>query len=289
MKSNIKELESEEEWTEVISSDRHLMNLKLGEVWRYRDLLHMLVKRDFVATYKQTILGPIWFLIQPLISTLTFTIIFGKLAKIPTDDVPHILFYMAGITCWTYFADCLNKTSTVFRTNQGIFGKVYFPRLVVPLSIVTSGLLKFGIQFFMFMCFYLYYLFATDTVQPNILMLLTPILVIMMAGLSLGLGMIITSFTTKYRDLVFLLTFGVQLFMYATPVIYPLSTLPEDKQFWLVLNPMTSIIETFKYGFLGKGTFDWLHLAYSFGFMIIILLLGTMIFNKTEQNFMDTV
>ncbi len=279
-----------ENWTETIQPRRSMFDLKLGQIWRYRDLLYMFVKRDFVSIYKQTILGPIWFFIQPLLTTITFTVIFGKLAKIGTDGIPHILFYMSGITCWTYFADCLDKTSTTFRDNQGVFGKVYFPRLITPLSIVTSGLIKFGIQFFMFMCIYIYFLFFTDTqIAPNIYILLSPLLVIMIAGLGLGFGMIITSLTTKYRDLVFLLSFGIQLFMYSTPIIYPLSTLPEKYRFWLVLNPMTSIIESFKYGFLGKATFNWLYLAYSFSFMCILLMIGTIIFNKTEKNFMDTI
>ena len=277
-------------WTEVIEPRHSLLDLKLDQVWHYRDLLYMFVKRDFVSVYKQTILGPIWFFIQPLITTITFTIIFGRLAKLSTDGIPHVLFYMSGITLWTYFADSLNKTSTTFRDNQGVFGKVYFPRLITPLSIVTSGLIKFCIQFFMFLCIYFYFLTFTDApIAPNAYILLTPVLVAMMAGLGLGFGMIITSLTTKYRDLVFLLTFGIQLMMYATPVIYPLSTLPADKQFWLVLNPMTSIIETFKYGFLGKATFDWMNLGYSFGFMCVVLFFGTIIFNRTEKNFMDTV
>ena len=290
--NNIEDVESAsvEQWTEVIQPRSSMFDLKLDQLWRYRDLLYMFVKRDFVATYKQTILGPLWFFIQPLMTTLTFTVIFGKLAKISTDGLPQVLFYMSGVTCWNYFASCLNKVSTTFRANQGVFGKVYFPRLITPLSIVVSNLLKFFIQFFMFMCFYVYYLFFTDAaISPNIYCLLTPLLVIMMAGLSLGSGMIITSFTTKYRDLVFLLTFGIQLLMYATPVIYPLSTLPANKQFWLVLNPMTSIIETFKYGFLGQATFSWLYLGYSFLFMCGLLLIGTVIFNRTEKSFMDTI
>ena len=287
---NISTTEVEEEWTEVIDAKRSLFSLRLDEVWRYKDLLLMFVRRDFVSVYKQTILGPIWFFIQPLLTTLTFSVIFGKLAKIGTDEIPHLLFYMSGITCWNYFSTCLITVSTTFKDNQGVFGKVYFPRIITPLSIVVSNLIKFGIQFIMFIGFFLYYLFFTDAgVNPNLYMLLMPVLIIIMAGLALGFGMIITSLTTKYRDLAFLLTFGIQLFMYATPVIYPLSTLPEDKQFWLVLNPMTSIIETFKYGFLGKATFDWMHLGYSFIFMLVVLLLGTVIFNKTEQNFMDTV
>ena len=290
LKSNKLEEINDVQWTEVIEPRRSLLDLRLDQVWKYRDLLYMFVKRDFISVYKQTILGPLWFLIQPLITTLTFTVIFGKLANIGTDGIPHVLFYMSGITCWLYFSDSLNKTATTFRDNQGVFGKVYFPRLITPLSIVLSGLIKFAIQLFMFLCIYFYFLMFTETpISPNLYILLVPLLVVMMAGLGLGFGMIITSLTTKYRDLVFLLTFGVQLMMYATPIIYPLSTLPEDKQFWLVLNPMTSIIETFKYAFLGKATFDWIYLGYSLSFMCIVLLIGIVMFNRTEKSFMDTI
>lgn len=277
-------------WTDVITSEHKLLDLRPKEVWRYKDLLFMLVKRDFVSVYKQTILGPLWFFIQPIITTITFTIVFGKLAGISTDGLPQILFYMAGITCWNYFATCLDQTSKVFRENQHVFGKVYFPRLVVPLSIVISNLVKFAIQFTLFLAILAYYILFTDIeVSINLVVLLFPLLVVILAGTALGFGLIITSMTNKYRDLIFLLSFGIQLFMYMTPVIYPLSSLPERAQFWLLLNPLTSIIETFKFGFLGKGMFDWIYLSYSCFFAIAILAIGTVIFNKTEKNFMDTV
>lgn len=277
-------------WDDIISSRHSLFDLKIKEVIKYKDLLFMLIKRDFVSVYKQTILGPLWFFIQPIITTITFTIIFGNLAGISTDGLPHILFYLAGITCWNYFSACLDKISHVFRDNQHVFGKVYFPRLIVPLSIVVSNLIKFSIQLLLFILILIYYCTFTDAnVSVNSYALLFPLLIIILAGLALGFGMIITSLTNKYRDLIFLLTFGIQLMMYMTPVIYPLSSVSESAQFWLVLNPITTIVETFKYGFLGKGTFDVYHLTYSFMFMVIILLIGTVIFNKTEKTFMDTV
>lgn len=280
---------SSQEWDIVIQPKRSLFDLNLREVWRYRDLLTLLVRRDVVAQYKQTILGPLWYFIQPIFTTLIFTVIFGNLAGISTDAIPPMLFYLAGITNWNYFADVLKKTGTTFKDNQGIFGKVYFPRLLMPLSVVTTNLIKYGIQMGLFIGFYIYFVAVGAPVSPNAYALLFPILVIILAGLGLGFGLIITSYTTKYRDLVFLLQFGVQLAMYATPVIYPLSTVPEKYHWLSVLNPMTSVIETFKYGFLGKGTFEWHYLGYSFGFMMVLLLLGIAIFNKTEKNFMDTV
>lgn len=278
-----------EQWDIVIEPKKSLFQLNLKEVWRYRDLLRLLVRRDVVAQYKQTILGPIWYFIQPIFTTIIFTVIFGRLAGISTDAIPPILFYMAGITNWNYFADVLNKTGTTFKDNQAIFGKVYFPRLVMPVSIVTTSLIKYGIQLLLFFGIYLYFVIAGVTVAPNAYALLFPVLVVTLGGLGLGFGLIITSYTTKYRDLVFLLQFGVQLLMYATPVIYPLSTVPEKYRWLSVLNPMTSIIETFKYGFLGKGTFEWLYLGYSILFMIGLLVIGIIIFNRTEKNFMDTV
>ena len=274
----------------VIKPQTKLFSLNLKEVWRYRDLLMMMVKRDFVTYYKQTILGPLWFFIQPIFTTFIYVFVFGNLAGISTDGLPQPLFYMAGITIWNYFSDCLTKVSTVFNTNQGIFGKVYFPRLVTPLSIVISNLVKFIIQFGMFLGFMLYFGLATDaSFAINQYALLLPALIILLAGLGLGLGMIITSLTTKYRDLVFLLTFGIQLLMYATPVIYPLSTAPEKYRWIIALNPITSIVETFRYGFLGSGQFDIYQLGYSFLFTLAVLFIGTMIFNKTEKSFMDTV
>ncbi|GEO03233.1 transport permease protein [Adhaeribacter aerolatus] len=278
-----------EEWTEVIEPKTNLLDLGLREVWRYRDLVMLFVRRDFVSTYKQTILGPIWFFIQPLLTTLTFIVIFGNVAQLSTDGLPMLAFYLAGVTVWNYFATTLTATSTVFTTNAQIFGKVYFPRLTMPLSIVISNLIRFGIQMALFLVVWLYYLLTDDAIQPNGYVLLTPVLVISMGLLSLGLGMIFSALTTKYRDLAMLLTFGIQLLMYATPVIYPISSIPE-KYKWLVLaNPMSSIVETFRFGFLGSGTFSWGYLGYSFVVTLVILLIGVITFNKVQKSFTDTV
>jgi lipopolysaccharide transport system permease protein len=264
----------------------------------------MFIRRDFVANYKQTILGPLWFFIQPLLTTVVFVIIFGNIAGISTDGMPKILFYMSGITIWNYFSDCLTKTSTVFKDNQNLFGKVYFPRLIMPLMLVISGLIKFGIQFVMFAGFLIYFLLDTESkVAPNAYILLTPYLLLLMAMISMGGGMIISALTTKYRDLVFLMTFGVQLLMYATPVIYPISAL-EDKTLpigdgisaatIISANPLSGIVETFRFAFLGSGgqsiaDFAWGPLLYSSIFAIVLLALGTLIFNKVERSFIDTV
>jgi len=279
---------ADEDWSEIIGPSTGLLDLNLKEVWRYRDLLIMFVRRDFVATYKQTILGPLWFFIQPLLTTVTFVIVFGNIAKISTDGVPQVLFYLSGLTLWNYFADCLNKTATVFRDNAGIFGKVYFPRLIIPLSIVVSNLVRFAIQFALFSAIWLWFLYKGN-IQPNIFILLTPLLVILMAIMSLGLGLIITALTTKYRDLVFLLTFGVQLLMYATPIIYPMSALPVKYAPIIKANPLSAIVETFRYAFTGSGIFNWLYLLYSAVFSIIVLVIGVVVFNKVEKSFMDTV
>jgi lipopolysaccharide transport system permease protein len=279
----------QEEWTLVIKPQARWFELNLKEIWRARDLLWVLVWRDFVAVYKQTILGPLWYFIQPLLSTVIFTVIFGKIAKIPTDGIPHILFYMAGITAWNYFADCLNKTSNTFISNAGIFGKVYFPRMVVPLSMVISNLIKFFIQFLLFIFFVFFFYFRGAAIHFNGYILLTPILILLMAGLGLGFGIIVSSLTTKYRDLQHLVSFGVQLLMYLTPVVYPVSYIPEKYKWLILANPMTSVIETFKFAFLGAGTFNFLHLLYSSFFTLIILVFGIMIFNKVEKTFMDTV
>ena len=277
-------------WTTIISPKKSFFEFGLGEVLKYKDLLFLFVKRDFISIYKQTILGPIWFFIQPILTTIVFTVIFGKVAKLPTDDVPQILFYLSGITCWNYFSECLVKTSNTFIANQNIFGKVYFPRIITPLSIVITSLFKFGIQLGLFLCFYFYYLYTTDLIYPRYdILLLLPLLVVMMGILGLGFGIIISSFTTKYRDLKFLINFGVQLWMYATPVIYPLSMLEGNMKRFALLNPMTSIIETFKYAFLGKGVFSWNYILYTFVFSIVILFFGMLIFNRTQKNFMDTV
>ncbi|WP_298119901.1 ABC transporter permease [Flavobacterium sp.] len=284
-----------QDWDLVIKGHSSLFSLNFGDLWRYRDLLLMFVKRDFVSFYKQTVLGPLWFFIQPIFTTLVFTFIFGNLAGISTDGLPQQLFYLAGITSWNYFADCLTKTSTVFRDNANIFGKVYFPRLIMPLSIVVSNLVRFGVQMLLMVVTMIYFkVFPTQgtdfTVTPAILIF--PFLVILMALLGLGLGLIITAMTTKYRDLSFLVSFGVQLLMYGTTVAYPLSHVKEkypQMAYLVELNPMTGIIEAFRYAFLGKGEFTFSSIGYSTIITIVILFLGIIIFNKTEKNFVDTI
>ena len=281
--------ETLKEWDLIIEPQSSLLDLNLKDVWRYRDLLWLLVKRDFVSFYKQTILGPLWFFIQPLFTTIIFTFIFGNLAGLSTDGLPQPLFYMAGITAWNYFADCLTKTSTVFRDNANIFGKVYFPRLIMPLSIVVSNLVRFGVQMLLFFLMIGYYYFTGAAFAPNAYILLFPILVLQMALLGLGLGLVITALTTKYRDLAFLITFGVQLMMYATTVIYPLSAAPANYKWLIELNPMTGIIEAFRFGFLGQGELTLSSFGYSVAFTLVALVLGVIIFNKTEKTFVDTV
>lgn len=276
-------------WTMTIRPTRGALEIPVREVWAYRDLLMLLVRRDFVAMYKQTILGPLWFIIQPVLTTLVFTLIFGRIANISTDGLPHMLFYLAGVTCWTYFSESLTKTSETFIQNANIFGKVYFPRVIVPLSIVVSNLIKLAVQLLLFFGFVAYYRLAGADVVLNSVALMLPVLILLMGGIGLGMGMIISSLTTKYRDFRFLISFAVQLFMYATPIIYPVSTLPEQYRIYIMANPITPIIETFRYGFLGRGEFDPLHLLYSFVFMLIVLFLATIIFNQVEKNFMDTV
>lgn len=272
-----------------IKPQSNLFELNLKELWEYRDLIYMYVKRDIVTFYKQTIMGPLWFVIQPILTTVMFIFVFGNLAGISTDGIPKPLFYFTGVLIWNYFADCLTRNSKIFIENQGVFGKVYFPRLVVPISITISNLVRFFIQFIIFLIIYFYYYFTGATVVPNAYAFLIPLLIIMSAGLSLGFGVIFSSLTTKYRDLTFLLQFGVQLWMYITPVIYPLNSIPLDKQWIVQLNPMTSIIETFKYGSIGAGVFSWMWLLYSFIFMIVLLVSGIVVFNKVEKGFMDTV
>ena len=249
----------------------------------------MFVKRDIITQDKQTILGPAWFFIQPIITTIMYSIVFAGIAGISTDGLPQFMFYLAGIVCWQYFADCLNKTSSTFTANQGIFGKVYFPRMIVPLSTVASGLVRMGIQFLLFVAVYVYYLIMGVHIAPNIYILLLPLIVIMLAGLSLGFGIIISSMTTKYRDLTIFFSFIVQLWMYATPIIYPLSSMSPKRQWIMGLNPVTSLVETFKYGTMGVGTFSWMMLGYSFIFMVVLLGIGIVVFNKVQRSFMDTV
>lgn len=281
-----------EEWDLVIKGRSSLFDLKFRDLWNYRDLLYLFVKRDFVSFYKQTILGPLWFFIQPIFTTLVFTFVFGTLAGISTDGLPQPLFYLAGITAWNYFADCLTKTSTVFKDNANIFGKVYFPRLIMPLSIVMSNLVRFGVQILLMLVVMAYYGLQGASFEITSAIFFFPILVLMMALLGLGTGLVITAMTTKYRDLTFLVTFGVQLLMYGTTVIYPLSEARAKfpDLVWLIeLNPMTGIIEAFRYAFLGRGVFTLWSIGYSALFTIVILICGVVIFNKTEKNFVDTI
>ena len=286
-------IEQTDDWDLVIKGKSSLISFNFADIWRYRDLLVLFVRRDFVSFYKQTILGPLWFFIQPIFTTIVFSFVFGNLAGISTDGLPKYLFYLAGITSWGYFSDCLSKTSTVFRDNASIFGKVYFPRLIMPLSIVVSNLVRFGVQLLLMFCMMIYFSFfpiegTSFTITYGIF--LFPILILLMALLGLGLGLIITAMTTKYRDLTFLVSFGVQLLMYATPIIYPLSYVKTKGYGYIVqLNPMSGIIEAFRYGFLGKGEFTVGSLLYSATVTVIILFLGIIIFNKTERNFVDTI
>jgi len=276
-------------WTEIIEPHGHIFDLKLKELWKYRDLIYLFVHRDFVAQYKQTILGPAWHFIQPLFTTIIFTIIFGKIAQLSTNGVPPFLFYMAGIVIWTYFANVLTATSNTFTGNAAIFGKVYFPRLAIPIANLLSKLIGFAIQFFFFLGFLAYFIWQGSSVQPNLWALATPLLLLMMAALSLGLGIIISAMTTRYRDLTVLVGFSVQLLMYASPIIYPLSTLPEKWQFWVGLNPIAPIVELFRYAYLGTGSINLTMLGISFVVISGILFIGILMFNKVERVFMDTV
>ncbi len=283
-----------EDWDLIIKGRTSLFDLRFNDLWRYRDLLLMFVKRDFVSFYKQTILGPLWFFIQPVFTTIVFTFVFGKLAGISTDGLPQFLFFLSGITAWNYFADCLNKTSTVFRDNANIFGKVYFPRLIMPLSIVVSNLVRFGVQLSLLVVMMIYFWLnpGDGTFEVTTAVFLLPLLVVLMALLGLGIGLIITAMTTKYRDLTFLVTFGVQLLMYGTTVIYPLSEAQKKypDHAWLIeLNPMTGIIEAFRYALLGKGEFTAASIGYSALCTVVLLFAGILIFNKTEKNFVDTI
>jgi lipopolysaccharide transport system permease protein len=264
--------------------------LRLAELWSYRDLLLLFVKRDFVSIYKQTILGPLWFFIQPILTTLMFALIFGYFGKLSTEGIPPFLFYLTGLTLWNYFSECLMKTSETFVKNQNLFGKVFFPRLIVPLSIILSSLLKFGIQFILFGLVWIYYYFieGNQLIMPNSVMLLVPLLIVIMAGLSLGFGILFSSITTKYKDMNFLLAFGIQLLMYASSVVIPISAM--GSYAWVFrLNPMVNLIEAFRYAFLGAGEFNIFWLGYSFVFMCCILFFGIVVFNKVEKSFMDTV
>ena len=285
-----------QEWTTVIRPKDKLWSINLKELWSYRDLYSLFVNRNIVTQYKQTILGTLWFFIQPILTVIMYMVVFGGIAGIATDGIPQPLFYLAGTCMWQYFSDCLGKTSNTFVTNSGLFGKVYFPRLIVPLSNVTSNLLRFGIQLSLFVIVYIVYAFIGCSAHLNWYALLVPVLILMMAGLSLGFGTLISSMTTKYRDLQVLFSFILQLWMYATPIVYPLSLVKGktamgiDLYTAMRLNPVTPVLETFKYGTLGAGEFiGWGWLAYSFIFMVALLLFGILVFNKTQKSFMDTV
>ena len=277
------------DWTTVIEPNSGLFDLRLKEIYKYRDLLWLFVKRDIVVVYKQTILGPLWYIIQPILTTLMFTFIFGRIAKIPTDGIPHIVFYLCGVTVWNYFSECLTLTSNTFVANQKIFGKVYFPRVLVPLSILISNLIKFAIQFCIFLIVWFFYLYKGEITPNWELLFLLPVVIIIMGGTSLGFGMLFSSMTATYRDLTFLLKFGVQLWMYGTPVIYSLSTMPDNYKFYIELNPITYLIETVRSIFLGGDGYRFEGLLYSSVFSVVILFVGFVVFSKIERKFMDTV
>ncbi len=285
------DIEVSEGWSEIITPQNNFLDFRFKELWRYRDLMLLFVKRDFVAQYKQTILGPLWNIIQPILTTLMFLIVFNKIAKISTDALPPVLFYMSSITIWNYFSSCFTATSSTFITNAAIFGKVYFPRLILPLSNVTSNLIKFFIQFCLLLATTLYYvIFYNYKFNIGWHSLLIPVIAIIMALLGLALGIIISSLTTKYRDFTVLVNFGVALLMYVTPVAYPLSYLAKSKyKFLIEWNPLSPLVEGFRYAFFGNGSFDFLHFTYSIIWMLICLLSGVVIFNRVERTFMDTV
>lgn len=278
-----------ENWTSEIKPKTGWFDINFKELWQYRDLIMMFVKRDFVAFYKQTILGPLWFLLQPLFTTIVFVVVFGQIAKLPTNGLPQILFYLSGTVMWNYFSSCLNTTSNTFIDNAGIFGKVYFPRLVIPISVVITKMLTFGIQFILFLAILLFFLIRGVGVEPNIWILATPILLLQMACLGLGFGIIVSSMTTKYRDLSLLVTFGVQLWMYATPVVYPMSMVSGKLAILLIMNPMTAVIEIFRYAFLGGALIPLWQWGVSIVITLAVLAIGIILFSKVEKNFMDTV
>lgn len=276
------------DWDSVIESKTSLLDVNFKELWHYRDLLVLFVRRDFVTVYKQTILGPLWFFIQPILTTITFTIIFGNVAQISTDGAPKVVFYMAGVTLWNYFSSCLTSISGVFNANATIFGKVYFPRLIMPITTVISNLIKFGVQFLLFICFVTYFVLQGQ-IHPNSWVFALPIVIVLMAVISMGIGLILSTMTTKYKDLNMLISFGMQLFMYATPVIYPSSAVPKV-YLWLVnLNPVVGLFDYMRFAFLGVGSFDWSGFIYPSIFAVVVLCLGIVVFNKVQKTFMDTV
>lgn len=278
-----------EYWTTIIKPKTGWFDINLKELIQYKDLIVMFVKRDFKTLYKQTILGPLWLIISPLVTTIMYTVVFGNIANISTDGMPQIVFYMLGTTVWTYFSSCLTKTSSTFTGNAAIFGKVYFPRLVTPISTVISGLINFSVQFLMFLGFMGYFMIKGSPIHPNLYILMTPFLLVQLAALALGFGIIISSLTTKYRDLAVLVTFGVQLWMYATPVVYPASQISGKLKTLMMLNPVSPIVETFRYAFLGSGSIPWNYLGISVITTLVVLFVGVVLFSRVEKTFMDTV
>ena len=273
----------------IIKPQNNPLAIDLGTLWKYRDLIRMFVKRDFTTFYKQTILGPLWFIIQPLFTSAMFMLIFGRLANISTDETPQMLFYMAGVINWNYFSECFSKTANTFAENKNLFGKIYFPRLAVPLSEAITNMIRYVIQFTLFLAFYLFFFINGAPVSPNWLIVFTPLVLLYLAFLSLGYGMWISSLTAKYWDLKFALPFVVQLWMYATPIVYPLSLIPEKYKVFMILNPVAPAIEFFKMAWLGAGTVDLLHTGLSGLFAFFIVVSGLIIFNRTEKTFVDTI
>ena len=285
----MKSIDKDSDWTMEIRSRSGWFDINIPEIWQYRDLIALFVQRDFIAYYKQTVLGPLWFLLQPLLTTVVFTLVFSSIAHLSTDGFPPFLFYLSGTIAWTYFATCMTKTSNTFMANAGIFGKVYFPRLVVPISVVISNLISFAIQFGLFLIFLLWFYLNGSPVRPNLWILLTPLLLVQMAALGLGFGILISSLTTKYRDLSLALGFGVQLWMYTTPVVYPLSQIPAQWQWLFALNPMTAIVETFRYAYLGSGAIQPWMLGVSLCTTLLVVIAGIVLFSRVEKNFMDII
>jgi lipopolysaccharide transport system permease protein len=278
-------------WKEVITSESSIWKLNWKEIYEYRDLLFIWMRRDILAIYKQTILGPVWFVLQPVLTTIIYVVVFSRMINLSTTGTPPVIFYLAGIVLWSYFADCITKTATFFKDGSAIFSKVYFPRIIVPVSLVLTNLVKFGIQFLLFLTVYIYFLATNHSVNPNIYLLLAPVLVIMIAGMGLGMGIIISSLTTRYKDFVHLITFGVQLLMFTSPVIFPVSSIKGGGLYKQIIlaNPMSGIIEAFRYGFTGHGYFSWNLLAYDGAWVLVLLFVGILLFNSVEKNFVDNI
>lgn len=286
---SVKEMSDNSSWDLVIKPKKGWFDIDFIEIWKYRELIYMFVKRDFVTFYKQTILGPLWYVIQPLFTTLVFTVIFGQIAKIPTDGLPPFLFYMAGNVTWAYFASSLQRTSDTFSSNASIFGKVYFPRLTVPIAVISVNFLQYIIQFVLFLSFYFYFYIRGSDLTPNLYLLVVPLLILQMAFLAFGMGILISSMTTKYKDLRFAMSFFVQLWMYATPIIYPLSQIPESVRGYYALNPMVSIVEGFRFAFFGVSAIEFGNFVTSWLITLAIVVAGVLIFSRLERTFMDTV